>query len=210
MARRSIEVALAGLTACWLSSGAASGAEPVDDRSAHGMLELAASGALARLGCQELCGELSLGWAGGARALYRLEGVLAIGGMVEHSRFSWTPEARRDSGTLGVTLAGALGRVYPLTRSVFDPYVELGLGLPFIDSSIDSRGDDGAFFLMFGAGIDVHLLSRLRVGPRASEAVLFGTGPTGGSAVADPNAPPYLPRLSGMQALALVVTYGLD
>lgn len=172
------------------------------------MVELAPSGGLAHLSCSDSCGDLSVGWAAGARVLYRIHGV-AIGGVLEHARFAWTPESQRESGALGVTLAGVVGRVYG-EGNIVEPYAELGLGFPFVASTISAKGHPGAgLFCSIGVGLDVYVLDRLRVGPRAVQAFLFPPAERSGSAelVTGAEPPPFLPRLTGMQTIELAITY---
>ena len=68
---------------------------------------------------------------------------VAIGGVVEPARFAWTPENERESGAIGVTLTGVIGRVYGEGKIV-EPYAELGLGFPFIASTVNASGHPGA------------------------------------------------------------------
>lgn len=132
-----------------------------------------------------------------------------MGGVIEHARFAWTPANESESGAIGVTLAGVLGRVYG-EGNVVEPYAELGLGFPFIDSTISANGKPGAgLFCSIAVGLDVYFLNRLRAGPRAMQAFLIVQAERSGSAEYAPGTelPPFLPRLTGMQTVELVLTY---
>ena len=58
-------------------------------------------------------------------------------------------------------------------------------------------------------GLDVYVLERLRVGPRAMQAFFLVQSQRGGNAmlVTGAEPPPFLPRLSGMQTVELAITY---
>jgi hypothetical protein len=183
------------------------------------MLELSAVGGGAILGCEHDCGTLSPGWTVGGRLLYRFEGVLAVGGAVDHARFRFQPEGSDEGGTIELLSFALIARVYPVGSGLLEPYVQVGLATLDLDSDLRMRSRYGEEDRGWGGwsspatlGLDVYLMSWLRVGAWIGVAPLFISRVDEGNAMAVPGLPerPPQPVLRTLWSAGLSVTGVLD
>jgi hypothetical protein len=180
------------------------------------MLELSAVGGGAIATCEHDCGTLSPGWMAGARLLYRVEGVLAVGAAVDQARFRFEPEGSDEPGSLSLTSFGVIARVYPIVSGVLEPYLQVGFASLSLDSDVRTRSrygeEDYGWTSPATLGLDVYLLSWLRVGAFIGVAPLFVSrvdGATADLVFGLPERPPQ-PVLRTLWSAGLSVTGVLD
>jgi len=162
-------------------------------------------------GCDESCGELSrTGFAAGAAVLVRLEPAFAFGMAWERAWFGWKAERQ----TVHLTFFGPVLRYYPVTRGIWDPWIECRLAIPRWGSTGTADAPyTGPVAMGLGAGLDAFVLGWLKLGPRihADGTSARSDGPTSGGGAPGPVASPpaTVPPLGWVVQLGVAVTLSL-
>ena len=122
------------------------------------------------------CNGVEPGLGAGVSALWRVLPYFAWGGSLDVSLFRYdpSPSLGRDQASAAAVSLLLLARGYFLPERSVEPYVELGLGGSALGTAFDEATSDGSEryeetgagpAVLLGAGVDLFLGRRLRLGP---------------------------------------------